>query len=316
MSFWSFSRVKALPAGAIATFMGLATLGNAYGMLHLNIARFTIMLIGTGVFCAFLMKVIFYGRQFIEDYKNMVLCSLYAAAAMLLMILSAFVYPWCHWLGYWGLIIAVVMDAVHIAVFTIYHVFLHFEKKFMVPSWFVTYFGILVSCVVGGHIMPHWIVTTLLMYAAIAFFLVYIPVVGKVVIWNLPDALIRTKPISIVPLSLILVAYLGNVENKQLWLVSSLYALFVVIYLFFLWSTPRYFTGKFTAAFAGLTFPMAISYIASVKVSAYYGSLGYHQLATIISGMSEVQFVLTNAFLYFVALHFFALWLITKKENA
>jgi len=67
---------------------------------------------------------------------------------------------------------------------------------------------------------------------------------------------------------------------------------------------PKFFSYPFSPAFAGLTFPMAIGIVASVKVSGYLAQMGMEHLAGAIRQISGIQLYITTAIIGFVLYNF------------
>ena len=143
-------RLKKLPVPVLPTFVGTLTLGNVYGGMGYTWFRVLIMICATAVVLAYIFKIILCSSTCIEEYKQTVPCGLYAGFTMCLMILGSFFFEKGMAFGKWIWLLAIIIHAVHICIFTIRNVILKRDVNTTVPSWFVTYNGIMVACVTGG----------------------------------------------------------------------------------------------------------------------------------------------------------------------
>ncbi|MGL4561325.1 MAG: TDT family transporter, partial [Brevinema sp.] len=138
-----------MPIGFVAAVMGSVTLSNIYGILGYTWIRYLFHGLGIIVALMMLTKVILYFSKCREEYNNMVLASLYPSFSMLIILIGSFIFPFYApigkmlWLGGIGIHLFLILF------FTWKHVILGFNYATFVPSWFVTYFGILVGVVVG-----------------------------------------------------------------------------------------------------------------------------------------------------------------------
>ena len=83
-------RFNNLPIPAIATTLASLTLGNVYGGLGYDWLRTLIMICGTIVLLAYLVKIIFFSKTCLGEYNQVIPSSLYATFPMCMMILGAF----------------------------------------------------------------------------------------------------------------------------------------------------------------------------------------------------------------------------------
>ncbi len=79
------------------------------------------------------------------EYSNTVPSSLYAGFTMILMLLSSYIFPYAPYIGKPLWLFAIALHALHIIVFTFRNVIKNFNIDTFVPTWFVTYNGVMVS---------------------------------------------------------------------------------------------------------------------------------------------------------------------------
>lgn len=147
-------RLKNMPIPVVATMLGAATLSNIYQGLGYDWIRHVTMWASTVVLLFYIAKIVLYPSIVKGEYKNTVPASLYAGITMVTMILCSYYKEWFPGAARVVLIAAVCIHAVHIAVFLFNNVFHGVKLDTFVPSWFVTFNGIMVSTVVGAAMLP------------------------------------------------------------------------------------------------------------------------------------------------------------------
>ncbi|MGL5722459.1 MAG: TDT family transporter [Brevinema sp.] len=309
---FEFNRIKNFPIGAVATAVGMGTLGNVLGGFGLVGVRHMLILIGAFMWVLGLCKVILFFPKYKEEYQNPVMAGLYAACSMFLMIFGNYIAVFSPSLGRILLVGGIFLHLFFIALFTYVHVIKKFQKDFFMPTWFVTYFGVLVGAVLGKELAPPALLQGLVYYSAVAFILVFIPLVKKAFSPGIGDKAVHTKAIYLAPSSLCLVSYINNFSNNNLAIIITLYVCILAGWIYILCNMKRFFIVDFQPGFAGLTFPTAISCVAGLRMAAFIKEL-YPSFSAIVSGIAQVQIFFTAAFILFILLNFFRLF-ITVKE--
>lgn len=305
-------RIERLPVGFLATTVGLATLSNAYGLIGFSYLRFFCMLIALTVFSMGTLKLTKYNTTFLAEYKNVIPASLYGAYSMLAMISGAFLFTYNQPLGKGLWLFGITFHAGAILIFTYRNVIKDFKLETFVPSWFVTYNGIMVSVVVGGAIKAPLLKQAILIYGLLVFFLI-IPFMIKRLITNpLPDMVYHTKAVLLAPSSLCVVSYFNIIKNPNFYVSCFLYGIVFITLLSILKSIPKFFSFNFHPGFAGTTFPMAIGTIASFKMASYLSSINLPLASEIIKNVAGVQVFVTTAIIGMVFFNFLKQSVITK----
>lgn len=298
-------KLERLPVPLLATMVGAATLSNVYLGLGFSLVRHLTMILGTLVLLVYLVKMVRYPAACIGEYKNTVPGSLYAAFSMLLMILGSYYFDFSPALGKGMWFAGLGIHAIHILIFTWRNVLVKRVADTFVPSWFVTYNGILVSCVVGG-VMKEPEILTIVTYYGIAIYFILIPLmIWRLMKFEIKDAMFHTQAVVLAPCSLCVVAYLNVIPEPNFILISILYACVLASLLFVIYKLPKFFSYAFTPGFAGLTFPMAIGIVASTKMSGYLSGAGYEALANVVKQISGIQIYITSGIIAFVLFNFF-----------
>ena len=102
------------------------------------------------VLIAYITKIVVYPKTCMKEYSNTVPASLYAGFTMITMLLGSYFYNASPVFGKTLWFAGLILHAIHILIFTYRNVLKGVNMQTFVPSWFVTYNGIMVSTVVGG----------------------------------------------------------------------------------------------------------------------------------------------------------------------
>lgn len=308
-------RLKNLPIPIVATMLGAATLSNIYQSLGYGWIRHLTMWATTLVLLAYFLKIILHFDVVKKEYSNTVPASLYAGVTMVTMILCSYYITWAPVACKYILIAAVCVHAVHILVFLIRNVFRGVNLDTFVPSWFVTFNGIMVSTVVGSAVLPPLMAKCVLFWG-LGIYTVTIPfMVWRLATREVKAPVYHTQAIVLAPCSLCLASYLNLAKEPNQILVTVLYICVLLSLLFILVKIPSFFAVPFTPGFAGLTFPMAIGIVASNKMAGYLANAGMEGVSGIVKQIAGIQIYVTTAIIGMVLLNFFKM-LTAKKAQA
>ncbi|MDX8336019.1 TDT family transporter [Candidatus Cetobacterium colombiensis] len=300
----TIDRLERFPVGAIATTVGAATLANAFLLLNFTYLRNIFMIIGIVVFILATIKIFRHKEAFLAEYSNTIPASLYGTYSMLAMIIGAFLLPYSAFLGKNLWLFGVFFHAFAICIFTYRNVIKNFKIDTFVPSWFVTYNGIMVSIVVGGAMNEPTISKYVLIYGISVFFIIIPFMIRRLIIKPLPDMVYHTKAILLAPSSLCSIGYLNVVKEPNLYFAFFLYAIVFVTLISILLSIPKFFSFDFHPGFAGTTFPMAVGTVASFRFSAYLASINLLEYSNIIRNIAGIQLYVTTGIIIFVFYNF------------
>lgn len=308
-------KIKNMPLPILPTMVGAATLSNVYQTLGYNWIRHITMGSATIILIAYLIKIILYFDTCKSEYSNTVPASLYAAFTMILMILGSYYLNYSYILGKSLWTIGLVLHTLHIIVFTYRNVFLGVNKETFVPSWFVTYNGIMVSTVVGKPMNEPFISKIVVYYGIIIFILILPFMIIRLRREPIKEALFHTQAILLAPSSLCLVSYLNFISNPSKILIFIFYIIILLTLAFIIFMLPKFFSYTFTPGFAGLTFPMAIGIVASIKASSFFESIGYKSLSYIAKEISGIQIYITTTIIAFVLYNFLRMLVRSYKRS-
>lgn len=297
-------KLKKLPVAVLPTFVGTMTLGNVYGGLGYPWFRMLIMACATIVVLAYILKIILCTSTCIEEYKQPVPCSLYAGFTMCLMILGSFYYEQGLGFGKWIWLIAIIIHAIHICIFTYRNVIVKRDPKTTVPSWFVTYNGIMVSCVTGGAMNMKGLLQVITIYGILIYLILMPVMIARLIKVPVQPQVYHTMPVVLAPCSLCVVSLLNVYEAPNQALLYFLYFCVLASLLFIIYKLPDFFSFDFNPGFAGLTFPMAIGIVASNKMAAYLNGHGSEGTGYAVGQLAGLQIFLTSMLVGYVLLNF------------
>lgn len=288
-------KFKNIPVPLLPTMVGAATLSNVYLTLGYTWIRHITMILSAIILIAYIIKIVTNFNVFKDEYSNTVPASLYAGFTMITMILGSYVFDFNPTIGKAMWFVGLILHAIHIVIFTYRNVIKGVNIDTFLPSWFVTYNGIMVSTVVGG-VMNEPTIGKIVVYYGIAVLIIIMPfMLYRLATTDIKDAVHHTQAILLAPSSLCLVSYLNFIKEPNKFVVYALYALVFCTLLFIIVKLPRFFSFDFHPGFAGMTFPMAIGTVASIKMSAFLKGQGYDILSNMIKEVSGIQIYLTTA---------------------
>ncbi len=306
-------RLERMPVPVLPAFVGALTLSNVYAGMGYSWIRHLSMWTAMIVMVCYVIKLIRFYPTCVKEYHTTVPCSLYAGFNMVTMILGSYIYEYVPAAGRTMVIAAAVIHAAHILMFTWRNVIKERNINTFVPSWFVTYNGIMVSCVVGSGMGIGFL--KYIVWYGIGIYFIIIPIM----IWRLLTVEVKapvyhTMAVVLAPCSLCLVSYLNVIENKIPMLVYVLYGCVFLSFAFIVWKLPKFFAFSFTPGFAGLTFPMAIGIVAGNKMAGFLNGQGQEAMAGIVTQIAGIQIYLTTFIIGYVMLNFLIMALKIERK--
>lgn len=301
------NRLERLPVPILPTFVGALTLGAVYGGMNFPWIRHLTVWAGTVVIIAYILKILLFSKTFKQEYTTTVPSSLHAGFTMIVMILGSYYIDYVPVLGKALWVAGLSLHVVHILFFTFFNVIKNRNINTFLPSWFVTYNGIMVSSVVGSAMNAKGVLE-IVVYYGIAIYFILLPIM----IWRLMTVEVKppvyhTLAIVLAPCSLCLVSYLNVISNPNAAIVYILYACVLASLLFIIVKLPRFFSVPFAPGYAGMTFPMAIGIVASTKMAAYLADTGNASLSFVVTQIQGIQIYLTTFIVGFVLLKFLSM---------
>ena len=306
-------RLERMPVPVLPTFVGALTLSNVYNGMGFPWVRHITMWAGTIILLLYIVKLIRFPGTCKKEYENVVPCSLYAGFTMVLMILSSYYYTWVPALGRVLLLVAVAIHAVHILVFTYRNVIKKRDINTFVPSWFVTYNGIMVSCVIGAAMGITPVLNVVLVYGICVYFVIIPFMLYRLVTVEVKPPVYHTMAVLLAPCSLCVVSYLNLVKEPNRILLYVLYLCVLASLAFVLIKLPKFFAFPFSPGFAGMTFPMCIGIVATNKMSAYFAGSS-EALSGALAQLGGIQTYITTMIVGYVLLNFLIMALRIERK--
>ena len=298
------NRLERMPVPVLPTFVGALTLSNVYSGMGYPWVRHLTMWAATIVLLLYIVKIVKFPMTCKKEYEAVVPCSLYAGFTMVTMILGSYYFDYIPVLGKGMWAVAVAIHAIHILIFTYRNVIQKRDINTFVPSWFVTYNGIMVSCVVGGAMNAAGILKYIVYYGIVIYFVIIPIMIWRLMTVEVKASIYHTMAVVLAPCSLCVVSYLNVIKEPNQMLLYILYACVLVSLAFIIIKLPKFFAFPFAPGFAGMTFPMAIGIVASTKMAGYLNGIGNAGLANIVTQISGFQIYLTSMIVGYVLLNF------------
>ena len=226
---------------------------------------------------------------------------------MVSMVIGSYIYEYFTVFAKAIWIIAIIIHIIHIIVFTYLHLIKSRDINTFLPTWFVTYNGIMVSSVVGANMNANKFLTFIVYYGILIYFLILPFMIWRFRKFEIKDTMQHGTAILLSPCSLCVVSYINIIQNPNFILVWILYICVLLSLLYILLKLPKFFSYAFTPAFAGLTFPMAIGTVATQKMIFYLNNTGYESISKILKQLEGIQIYITTAIIGFVLFNFIKL---------
>lgn len=306
-------RLKNMPVPLLPTMVGAMTLSNVYSGLGYTFIRHLTMTAGIIVLLLYCVKIIKFFPTVKEEYNNTVLASLYAGFTMMMMLIGSYLFDFNPAIGKGIWFAGLILHTCHILVFTYRNVIKKRDINTFLPSYFVTYNGVMVSIVVGGVMNQNALLTIYTYYGILVYFTILAFLLPRLIKHEIKPNFMHTLAIVLAPCALSFVSYLNVSANPNAMLVYLLYVCVLLSLAFIIIKLPKFFSVPFAPGFAGMTFPMAIGTVASTKMAAYLANVGNDSLSAMVTQLSGIQIYLTSMLVGYVLLNFIMMAL--KKES-
>ncbi len=262
------------------------------------------MIIGMIIWVIAFRKIVFNFDKVKTEYsENTVTATLYATFAMLTMVLSSFIVAYIPILGKILWLAGIVMQSTLIVMLFGLHIFKKKNLDVILPSWYVTLLGLLVSTAIGTEMGFPTLQKIIVIYGFIMYFATIAFVIYRLFKKDLPKPARYTKTILLAPISLIIIGYINVYDNKSQLLITGLMIILAVTMVYVLTQTKSFMEGGFTPGYAALTFPHAISIIASLKLSTYFSDIN-PSLSAGLYQIAGIQIFFTTAVILFTLYSF------------
>lgn len=310
-------KIKGLPIGVMATLLSVLTLSNIFATLGFNSLKHIVMNLGIIVIIFGFLKLILYPKQVADELNDTSLASIYPTFCMSMMLIASYYVKYNYILGKSLWLFAIVLNTIIILIFVYNNLIKKFEYAKFLPTFWVAFVGIIVSVITSPAMNSQTLATCIFYFSTIAYFIILPFMIYR--LWTKPvaDAPYPTLCVMSAPPSLCLVAYLTLFKEPNICITLFLYLIVFVATIYMYTRFPKIFSMKFIPTFAGITFPLAISTLATFKVASFLDSIGKIAFANLLKEIGSLELIVACAGISFVVYNFTRVFLsIFKSENA
>lgn len=297
-------KLKEYPIGFIGTCLGAVTLSNVCDALQLTVIKPIFIIIGCLALIAGVYKLIKYPGEIWKEMNNTIVMALYPTSTMLLMNIGAYFIKFNYTLGRTLWFIGLIINIFFVIFFLIRHVLLGFNMKFVLPCWYALLVGVSVSCTTSPQVNAVKLVTPIFYFVVITFFTFLPVVIYRLATLEVPDAQLPFIAIIAAPASLCTISYITLFKNANMSIVMFFFIITLITTVYVYINLPKILSLRFSVAYAALTFPLAVSCVASLKVKAYLLNLGYTAISNVVSQILAVEFFVATVIIGFVLYNF------------
>lgn len=297
-------RLETIPVPILSTMGGAITLSNYMHGFGFEWVRHATTWTAIVIFLCYLGKIILFPKTCANEYNQVIFRSLYPGFLMLAMSISAYLLPYIPKIAKSIWLWAIMLHACYIVYFTYRTVIKEFTWDTFMPSWFVTYNGILVSTVVGKDMNEPFLAKCLIYYGITVYVIILPFMLYRLNTKKINVNYYHTQAVILAPSALCLTSYLNFMEKINIYLVIFLYISMVLALGFVIWKLPKFFSLPFAPGYASLTFPMAIATMASDELAIVLGDMGLERVSHVINQIAGFQLYITTMIIGYVLLQF------------
>lgn len=255
--------------------LGVSLASAALGNLLQSYSEGVRLLFGAiSFFCLLLvlLKIFAFPEKVKEDMENPIMASVAPTGSMAIMLLAAYVKPLSASAGQIIWYAGVVLHLLLILYFTAKFL-LHFDLKKVFASYYIVYVGIVVGSVTAPAFGKQQLGMLFFRFGLVsAFVLICIVSLRYLKFRELPPPAQPVICIYAAPFSLLVAGYLQSAETKSTELLTLIYTIASILFLFSLIQMLRLlFIRKlpFFPSYASFTFPFVITAIASKQLMGF-----------------------------------------------
>lgn len=302
------SKIKAIPTSICGVFLALTSLGN-YWVSQIDLARTIFGILALLALGLLLLKIICFPKDFFNDMRNPIICSLFAATFMGISIISTYI-PGGKYLWMASMAAHIVL----IVEFTATFIF----KNFMLQNVHTTYFLLFVGFSVNGIVAP---VFHQELIGRLSFYFGFISllVIGGLVIFryikypSMPDSLKPLFCIFAAPVNLCLAAYLQAFSKVEIIPVIVMLIIGLTLYVIAFIRLIMLLRRTFYPSYAAFTFPFVISAVASKITAGFLNTTGYN--GDLLGKISYFQGILATGLTLYVLTRFLLFVFLRRKSK-
>lgn len=260
------------------------------------------------VSCAVIICWIMFTMKIISDkklieYHNAVSASLYSSYPMLMMFIGAYLFNFFPRIGKGFWLAGIILHIISLIVFIVIH-FRHSKLEEMLPTFFVPFFGIMVSVVVGGSMNMPGLLKAITIVETSMFPFIYTLIAVSAIKHPPSGGNLYSKTIFLTPPAFCLIGYLQCFE-PNFYIVLGIFTIVIGAFLYVITHLNRFFDNSFTHGKAALTFPTAVATLSFFKVSEYFNGHGNFLLYQITYQAALFLLMLSTVFVVYVLYKFY-----------
>lgn len=299
-------KLENYPIGVCGTALGFITLTNAYGVIGINFIKPIAIYFAIVVILLKLIKLFAHPRSIIADLRNPIAGSFYTTVDMATFLIAAYFhksYPKFA-AGLW--LFAVIVHFILVIIYTYYR-FKNHKFSEVIPSWYVTYVGIVTGTLVSKGMGYDSLAMFMLYFGTVAYLGCYPFMLYKIFTKKLTKAQITTTGIMAAPGGLAVAGFITMYKEINIYFLSFLIIAMLFNVLIVYYFVNKLFRNGFVPGFAAFTFPLAVSTLATYKVVGYLKvhSLGFVGL---FKGIAMVELIVTSCIIAYVLINFLILF--------
>lgn len=262
------ARTTPIPLSGL--LLGLSSVGNMVPDYRWFFGFFAFATLGF-----LLLKFAFDWENLKQDFKNPAIAGIVCTMTMGTSVLSTYLKPFSFDIALSMWIVSMAVHLGFMAYFT-KNFILKFEVRKCLPCYFVVYVGFAVNSFIAPAYGYIEFGQALFWFGLASLFLLLPPLLYRAVVFKgIPENLIPTLMIFAAPTNVCLNAYLKTYRTPEQTLVWFMFAMAVVLYVGCLAILPKILLlKKFYPAYSSLTFPLAISGIATTATYNYFRDMG------------------------------------------
>lgn len=261
---------KTTPVPLSGLLLGLSSVGNMVPDYRWFFGFFAF-----AILALLIIKFTFDVDNLRNDFKNPAIAGIACTMTMGTSVLSTYLKPYSFdvAMGMW--IVSMIVHLGFMAYFTKNYI-VKFEVRKCLPCYFVVYVGFAVNSFIAPVYGYVTFGQALFWFGLASLFLLLPPLLYRAMVHKgIPEPLIPTLMIFAAPTNVCLNAYLKTYQAPEQALVWIMLVMAIVLYVGCLLVLPKILLlKKFLPAYSSLTFPLAISGIASTASYNYFKGIG------------------------------------------
>jgi exfoliative toxin A/B len=249
-----------------------------------------------------------------EEFKNPAIAGIACTMTMATSVLSTYLKPFSVEVAIGMWIASMIVHLGFMAYFTRSFI-IKFDLEKCLPCYFVVYVGFAVNAFIAP-VYGYFESGQALFWFGLASLLLLLPPLAyrTLVVKRLPDAMVPTIMIFAAPTNVCLNAYLKAFPSPDQGMVWTLFALACVLYAGCLVILPRILRLPFFPSYSSLTFPLAISGIATNATYQYF--LGMDSDMPVLQYLAWFQTAMAVVFVLYVLMRYIYHFLVKPWTSA